>query len=77
MQNYTIELSQEELDLIRERITVCGCLDKLTEAKPGKIELSEIELEELLDAVAGELEDSEEEEAELDALCGKLEALVE
>ena len=77
MQNYTIELSQEELDLLRSRITVCGCLDKLAEAKPGKIELSEIELEELLDAIAGELEDSEEEEAELDALCEKLESLVE
>ena len=77
MQNYTIELSQDELDLIRSRIEVCGCLDKLTEAKPGKIELSEIELEELLDAIAGELEDSEEEEAELDALCEKLESLVE
>ena len=77
MQNYTIELSQEELDLIRSRITVCGCLDKLTETKPGKIELTEIELEELLDAVSGELEDSGEEEAELDALCEKLESLVE
>ena len=77
MQNYTIELSQEELDLIRGRITVCGCLDKLTDAMPGKIELTEIELEELLDAVAGELEDSEGEEAELDALCEKLESLVD
>ena len=77
MQNYTIELSQEELDLLRKRITVCGCLDKLTEAKPGLLELSEIELEELLDAVAGELEESDEEEAELDALCEKLEAVVE
>ena len=77
MQNYTIELSQEELDLLRSRIKVCGCLEKLSEAKPGKFTLSEIELEELLDAIADELENSEEEEAELDALCEKLENLVD
>jgi hypothetical protein len=77
MENYTIDFTQEELDLLRSRIKVCGCLEKLADAKPGKFVLTEIELEELLDAIADELENSDDDETDLDTLCEKLETLVD
>lgn len=75
MEMFTLELSAEERDLILSRITVCGCLDKIEDAENGKVKLSEIEVEELLDAIAEELENSDDDEDALNALCERLEKI--
>lgn len=75
MELFAIALSAEERDLILSRITVCGCLEKIKNAEDGKLKLSEIEVEELLDAIAEELENSDEDEEALNALCERLEKI--
>jgi hypothetical protein len=75
MEKFEIVLSPEEKALILSRITVCGCLEGIEQSKDGKITLTEIEFEELLDAILDILENSNEDEEQLGELFDRLEEI--
>ena len=80
MKDYTVTLASEERDLITKKISVCGCLEKIEAAQDidgFTVQLTEIELEELLDALVDAIEnegDGETQDA-MEELYDRLEAI--
>jgi len=80
MKEYTITLTSDERDLLIKEVTVCGCLEKIQGAQDNngfEIQLTEIELEELLDALVDAIENEGDGETQdtLEELYDRLEAM--